>query len=99
MTDIPSDDVERRACELANAVINSYRREYTAAMKELMAAALQQAEQRGRESAGKWQPISTAPRDVPVLCAWADGTIGQITIGTDTLATHWMPLPEPPHDK
>lgn len=60
-----------------------------------------------------WQPIETAPQDCDtyilvftgygcdvVSCHWHDDNgqpvwfNGDVTVG----ATHWMPLPEPPHD-
>lgn len=57
----------------------------------------------------QWQPIETAPKDVPILAAWAsDGGVhivywsdsyggGWIGHYPETIEpTHWMPLPAPP---
>ena len=32
-----------------------------------------------------------------MLVAWDDGTVARIIIGTDTVATHWMPAPDSPY--
>jgi Protein of unknown function (DUF551) len=53
----------------------------------------------------EWQPIETAPADVPLLLCWADGEKWLFDVGearntrggwSDGDATHWMPLPAPP---
>jgi len=51
----------------------------------------------------EWQPIETAPKDQEIL-VWAHG-IGQWVskfawwdCGAHRKPTHWMPLPEPPHE-
>jgi len=54
-----------------------------------------------------WQPISTAPIGVPVLC-WSpnqtdifvgrrlSSNVVSVGRGYETTAEKWMPLPEPP---
>lgn len=61
-------------------------------------------------SFGHWLPIETAPRDgspVLIFSVWSDRTVGCWSahrgIWVDqshgvVVATHWMPLPDPPED-
>ena len=56
----------------------------------------------------RWLPIETAPRDgsqVLMFSAWSDRTVGYWSSHRGTwvdqghgivVATHWMPLPDPP---
>jgi hypothetical protein len=87
----PSDDAWRATLQ---ATINQQAEEIER---------LREAERRSIQ----WQPIETAPKDVPVLLGWEDsfrreweyeaGLYGSTRGGwLHGQATHWMPLPSPP---
>lgn len=55
-----------------------------------------------RIKALEWQPIETAPKGVPILLVWANGSEGIQELSDkeafwyEEAPTHWIPLPSPP---